>query len=294
MKNFTKLAAIACLLIAIFSVNVNSQSVNVTFRVDMQEQTYDPLNIHIAGSFQGWDPAATAMTPFIGDVFTYTYTGTAGEYIEYKYVNGNAWGQDEWIDGPCGIGGNRFLTLPANDTILPALCFDECLPCVLPEVNVTFQVDMQNEVVAGDVHLLGDFNGWNTTATPMTNTVDDIYEVTLLLEVGNTYQYKFYNGNYETVPPECGYGGYSNRQVTVDPTPMILPEVCYSSCDPCESVTDINVTFQVDMSEADSISSAGIHIAGGFQGWNPATTEMTDMGGGIYAYTTVLQSGSLS
>ncbi len=39
MKNFAKLLAIAFMLIAILSVNAYSQNVNVTFRVDMQEQT---------------------------------------------------------------------------------------------------------------------------------------------------------------------------------------------------------------------------------------------------------------
>jgi len=299
MKNFTKLAVIASMLIIVFSMNAFSQ-INVTLRVDMQEETVSPDSVHVAGSFQGWDPAGTVLIPFIGDVWEVTFQANPGEQLFYKFINGNDWPFQETVPAACGeddgYGGyNRVLDVENGDTILPAVCFGSCLPCVLPEVDITFSVDMQNETVAGGVFLSGDFNGWNTTANPMINTYDYVYEVTITLEAGNYYEYKFVNGaNYESIPGGsiCVTGGYNNRYLTAPSDDTALDLVCFGSCDPCTSSTDINVTFQVDMSEADSISSAGIHIVGDFQGWNPAATEMTDMGGGIYAYTTILQSGS--
>ncbi|MGY8929519.1 MAG: hypothetical protein ACKVHK_07600, partial [Flavobacteriales bacterium] len=39
--------------------------------------------------------------------------------------------------------------------------------------------------------------------------------------------------------------------------------------------TSTNVTFSVDMS-GEIVSPDGVHIAGGFQGWDPALTELTD------------------
>ena len=300
MKKFVLfLGLISFVLISNFS---NAQTVNVTFQVDMQEQaSISPDGIHIAGSFQGWDPGATPLTLLVDDIYTYTFTGTAGQYIQYKFINGDSW---NFPDIPEDLGGtpccaqgetNRFLTFPENDTILPAYCFDECLPCILPPVDVTFQVDMANETVSGSgVFLVGGFNGWDTDSTEMTNIVDDIYTATLTLGEGEYHQYKFYNGDYEpNLPDPCGTGGaYSNRELYVPSTNSTLALVCYGSCDTCTSVTDINVTFKVDMSELDSISVNGVHIAGTFQGWDPSATEMTDIGGGVYEYTTILQSGS--
>jgi len=34
---------------------------NVTVQVDMTGQTIASAGVHVAGSFQGWDPAATAL-----------------------------------------------------------------------------------------------------------------------------------------------------------------------------------------------------------------------------------------
>jgi hypothetical protein len=39
-----------------------------------------------------------------------------------------------------------------------------------------------------------------------------------------------------------------------------------------------------------TVSPEGVHIAGGFQGWDPGATPMLDIGGGIWEYTTILQS----
>ncbi len=281
------------------STLTNAQTVNVTFKVDMQEQTVSPNGVHVAGSFQGWNPGLTPMVLLVDDIYTYTFTGTAGQYIEYKFINGNSWTypEPEEVYGPCAASGgtNRYLTFPDNDTILPAYCFGECLPCVLPPVDVTFQVDMANETVSGTgVFLVGGFNGWDTDSTEMINTVDDIYSATVTLGEGEYHQYKFYNGDYEpNLPLPCGTGGaYSNRWIDVPSADSTLALVCYGSCDTCTSVTDINVTFKVDMSELDSISVDGVHIAGTFQGWDPGTTLMTNTGGDIYEFTTILQSGS--
>ncbi|MFM9005799.1 MAG: hypothetical protein ACKOSR_09905, partial [Flavobacteriales bacterium] len=45
---------------------------------------------------------------------------------------------------------------------------------------------------------------------------------------------------------------------------------------------DINVTFKVNMVN-ETVSPNGVHLAGSIQGWNPSTTEMSDLDGdGIY------------
>jgi hypothetical protein len=52
---------------------------------------------------------------------------------EFKFINGNAWGQDEQVPASCGIPNgfsifNRSVTITA-DTVLPAFCFAQCTPC---------------------------------------------------------------------------------------------------------------------------------------------------------------------
>ncbi|MCB0805681.1 MAG: hypothetical protein KDC05_07760 [Bacteroidales bacterium] len=273
-------------------------TVNVTFRVDMQEQTVAPEGVHIAGSFPApypsWDPAGLALNPPpLGPVYTLTLQLEPGTYIEYKYINGDAWGEDETVPGACAQNGNRFITVPDNDTILPIKCYAKCLACVLPPVDVTFQVDMSNETVSPDgVHVAGSFNNWGTSATQLTDQGGGIYAVTLTLGEGEYHEFKYLNGNAwgtdESVPPGCAVN--NNRYLTVPSSATTLPLHCFGSCDPCTSVTDINVTFRVDMSEQ-TVAAEGVHIAGSFQGWNPAGTLMNDMGGGIWEYSTVLQSG---
>jgi len=49
-------------------------------RVDMSEETVSPDGVHVTGSFQGWDPAATEMTAGIfGAIYSYTITADPGE-----------------------------------------------------------------------------------------------------------------------------------------------------------------------------------------------------------------------
>lgn len=50
------------------------------------------------------------------------------------------------------------------------------------------------------------------------------------------------------------------------------------------------VTFQVDMSQM-VISPSGVHLAGNFQGWEPSSSAMVDIGGGVYALTIDLPPG---
>ncbi|MCF8367856.1 MAG: hypothetical protein K9G76_02350 [Bacteroidales bacterium] len=274
-------------------------TVDVTLRVDMQEQTVPPEGVHVAGSFPApypfWDPAGIALNPpALGSVYTITLQLEPGTALEFKYVNGDAWGMDESVPASCAQNGNRYLTVPDNDTILPVVCFGKCVPCVVPQKDITFQVDMSNETVSTNgVHIAGSFQGWDPTGTPMIDQGGGIYAVTLTLGQGEYHEYKFLNGNAwgtdESVPPACATN--NNRSYTVPATNDIVPLVCFGSCDPCTSVTDINVTFKVDMSEQ-TVAPEGVHIAGSFQGWDPAGTLMTDMGSGIWEASFVLQSGA--
>lgn len=286
---------ITAAVVVMLAMSFSEKGVEITFQVDMAEQTVSPLGVHVAGSFQGWDPAATEMTLVQDAIYSIIINLTEGEEIEFKYVNGNAWGMEETVPAGCAQNSNRFFTVPGEDTTLEAVCFGSCTVCNPPTVEITFQVDMSNETVSPlGIHIAGSFQGWDPAGTEMLPVGNGVYAVTIDLDEGNYYEYKFVNGNAwgmdETVPPECASGW--NRFITVPSVPTTLDAVCFGSCDPCgPPPIDISVTFNVDMSEQ-VIVPEGVHIAGGFQGWDPGGTLMEDAGDNIYTYTTILPSGT--
>ncbi|HIC89977.1 MAG TPA: glycoside hydrolase family 13 [Anaerolineae bacterium] len=87
-------------------------------------------------------------------------------------------------------------------------------------VLVTFE--LPSAIWAERVNLVGDFNNWDTTATPMEQSKDDsAWRVTLELEAGREYQFRYLvNGTEwhndwhadEYVPNE--YGGDNSVVVT--------------------------------------------------------------------------------
>ncbi len=296
MKRITRILFGILCGAALMLTGIQAGAVQVTFRVDMSEETISPLGVHIAGNFQGWNPDSTEMTasPF-GAIYSYTVDLIPGEVIEWKYINGNEWGMDEAVPGGCAQNGNRYLTVPDEDIVLSIVCFGKCTPCNPPEVDITFQVDMSNQTVSPNgVHIAGDFQGWDPDTSQMQPIGNNVYAITFNLESGGYYEYKFLNGNAwgtdETVPQECANGW--NRYIYVPDVPTTLDAVCFGSCYPCgPPPVDVEITFQVDMS-LETIHSEGVHIAGGFQGWDPGATPMVDAGNGIYTYTTILPSGT--
>ena len=122
MKHFTLLLYI---LVSSFSF---AQQIDVTFRVDMQYQSVSSDGVHIAGSIQGWNPSTTPLSDDDGNgIWEVTLSLTANSYYEYKFVNGNSWGNDESVFGNCGPGnGNRFLNTSDENMVLNAYVFNSC------------------------------------------------------------------------------------------------------------------------------------------------------------------------
>ena len=113
-----KMVLVFCL--SIFTIAFGQDLVSITFQVDMANEEVSADGVHIAGSFQGWSPSATSLSDTVGDgVYSVSVDLTPGDTVEYKYINGNAWGGDEFQGG-----SNRFLVVPDVDTVLPAYCFN--------------------------------------------------------------------------------------------------------------------------------------------------------------------------
>lgn len=277
-------------LVCYGSCNSCSANVNVTFQVDMSEQTVSPLGVHVAGSFQGWNPGSTSLTDQGANIYAVTLSLPADNYYEYKFVNGNAWGMEEVVPAGCAVFTNRFFTVPDIDVTLPLVCFGSCVACVVPTVDITFQVDMAYQTISPDgVHIAGSFQSWDPAGSLMTLVSGSIYAATFSLEVGNSYEYKFVNGNdwgfEEIVPNECSVS--SNRVLIVPDVNTTLDPICFAMCTVCPAPAEVDITFQVDMSN-EVVSPDGVHLVGSFQGWNYSANPMTLISDGIYQATITL------
>lgn len=76
-----------------------------------------------------------------------------------------------------------------------------------PVCKVTFKVPETVGNGAAQAFLVGEFNAWSTSATPMKKTKSGEFRVTLDLEVGHTYQFRYLIGesHWENDPDADAY-----------------------------------------------------------------------------------------
>lgn len=91
-----------------------------------QQSSVSADGVHVAGDFQAaggfsgdWNPATTALNDADQDgIYEVTVQIPDGSY-QYKFINGNAWGQDELAPAAWAVSGtNRGLTVN-GDILLP-------------------------------------------------------------------------------------------------------------------------------------------------------------------------------
>ena len=125
---------------------IMAQTVLVTLSVDMSNQDVAAEGIHVAGDFQGWDPAGTMLTDDDMDgIYEVTLElSDSLSSIQYKFLNGNAWGVDEVCPEACALPGttDRYAAID-GDTSVPVVCFGQCAACGI--TTVLFKVDMSQE-----------------------------------------------------------------------------------------------------------------------------------------------------
>jgi hypothetical protein len=262
------------------------------------------------------------MSDANGDsIYNVTLNIPAGTY-EYKFINGTAWGTDETVPGACATAGNRTVVINAN-TIIPAVCFGTCNVCAssADTVDVTFSVNMRDVILNGGtvdtVSVAGNFQDevigqswtdWSPGQILLSDPDGDfIYSRTLRMPEG-FYEYKFVNGTAwgadETVPLACQWN--QNRSVNIDTSnnaQIILPSVCYASCDPCLHIDTVEVTFSVNMRDlirqgttVDTVSVAGTFqsevIGQSWPDWSPGLLLLTDLDGdSVYSATVRFRQG---
>ncbi|MBL0316165.1 MAG: hypothetical protein IPP69_10440 [Flavobacteriales bacterium] len=288
--------------------------VDVTFYVDLNNETVSPNGVHVVGSFQGWIEDGSPMTDVDADgVYEYTASVEANTTLSYVFLNGNTYAGQETVPAACGVdngfgGYNRSLAVVEVDLSADTVCFGTCTACeIIVEptmVDVTFYVDLNNETVSPNgVHVVGSFQGWIEDGSPMTDVdADGVYEYTASVEANTTLSYVFLNGNtyagQETVPAACGvdngFGGY-NRSLAVVDVDLSADTVCFGTCTACEIIvepTTVDVTFYVDLNN-ETVSPNGVHVVGSFQGWIEDGSPMTDVDAdGVYEYTASVEANT--
>jgi len=113
----------------LFSGNAPKGLTLIRFLVDMTNiWNVDPAGVHVAGSFQNWDPTLVRLYSFGSNVYEIIAYDTITTN-EYKFYNGNSTGASETVPGACAVNGNRQLQF-AKDTVLATVCFSDCSACV--------------------------------------------------------------------------------------------------------------------------------------------------------------------
>ena len=230
---------------------------NITFQVDMTGQTVSPLGVHLAGNFQGWNPAGTPMTNAGNNIWQYTASLAEGTAIEYKFVNGNSWGNDEQVPLACNVNGNRGFVVPNTSLSLPVVLFGQCGSSTPMPVSVTFQVDMTGQVIRPEgVHVAGTFNGWNFSPMVPHQNLPNVYEYSAQIASNSVIEYKFVNGNswgyldsatnvwvdFSEQLSTASCAVFGNRTFNVPAANVVIPVVSFGLC-PASVSTVLSVDF---------------------------------------------------
>ena len=253
-------------------------SVSITFNVDVQEQYLNGGSVYLAGAdsltlssfgyidtmqIEPWNPLGVIMQDEDFDgVFSATVELDSNTVYLYKYLNGNQYELSGESD--------RIFTTSLNDTTLNIACFNHiaatCIDVDNSLVETIFSVDMQ-QITAVDsiVGLLGvnesftNFGYMNdsllTPIAPYDPSAlslldvngDGVYSVSIFLEPGVEYQYKFINGN------DWSGVEQTDRSIIIPSVSGIyVDEVCFNLSEDCpDFTTSINqLTFKTNVSNA--------------------------------------------
>ena len=230
-----------------FTVSLNAlPTVNVTFTVNMEEET-----VANDGVFFHYDindvPIGNELMTDNGDgTWSYTIEVTTLDTINYVYCNGA--NNFEVVPEECAFPnfqGNpvrEHVMLGITDGALSPVCYELCTNC--PSVNVSFTVDMSNEMVSPDgVNMVyagpGVTDVGDVSVVALSDNGDGTWSGTVGLMTGDTIGYAFVNGgvaveNVEAVPDDCGLlnsFGFNIRPLIVEGFEDIdVGVVCFGTC----------------------------------------------------------------
>jgi len=264
---------LGALLSLVAAVSVKAAT-DVKFQIDMTSQP-SATSVYVRGSFNGWGTGSQLFNDGTG-IYTNTFTisdapGTI-EQCKFYYDPGANWEGDP----------NRQFQLDSGSQTLPLTTWNAKYPA--PNNNVTFQVDLSAQVLAGafvpgqTITVSGDLTGWGdgfalTNNPNAAGLATNIYSGTTTASgfLPTTINYKFRaNGGWES--PSSTSGG--NRQASITNVNQVLPLVYYNDLAP--NAPTNNVTFRVDLTPQTVGGSfvpgtSTITVSGSMTGWGDGT-----------------------
>ncbi|MGZ3600913.1 MAG: alpha-amylase family glycosyl hydrolase, partial [Ktedonobacterales bacterium] len=203
-----------------------ANAIAVQWNVQAPATTPTNAQLYLAGDAWGWSPNGAALRNVGGGYWQYTQVFAAGTTINYKYTRGS-WDTVE-VDGNFNDIPNRALTVTAQQsqsnngfTYTADFQTDSVAnwhdhPSA-QQVAVTFTVTIPSGLPASDkVYIAGDqVNGWNPSATPLTQMDATHWTYTQTYNAGSTVQYKYTLGGWDSVEVDSAGNDIGNRQITV-------------------------------------------------------------------------------
>jgi len=166
----------------ILFLSLTPEPVDVTFRVDMTNETVHADGVFFAGSINGW--TQDAMTNTSGSIWEITYQIQPGEEVQYKFLNGpDGWEPSDQL-ADCGVddgfgGYNRVLTVGDMPMVLDPVCFSYCVTCNVVAVDETeFEAGLalQPNPASGQTFLQYNFKEALDLQVTMTNNLGQVLQ----------------------------------------------------------------------------------------------------------------------
>ncbi len=321
-RQFILAAGSQTLPLTVWDAKYPAPTNNVTFQISMSGQialgTFtngQPGNyVRVSGGFNGWgasvdftnNPAASGTN---ADLYSQTievtgFPGSNPGNYKFRAPIGDTWEI---------ISDRPSFTLVGGNQTLPIVYWNNLAPST-PTNQVTFQVDMTAQIIAGNftpgqfIRVSGGMTGWGdgadlTNNPALSGNASNIYSSVLPVVGANgaSFSYKFRaNGGWES-PISTG-GGDRSFQVA-GPT-QVLPLVFYNDASPCDMLSQFTtVTFFLQLTNGTTATdgtvfngSQSVHINGEFNGWAPWDVFLPQMSAAgsnnLYAYQTVLNPGA--
>ncbi len=297
----------------------------VTFQVDLSRYTNSAgaqaaALVDVRGAFNSWSEGWTLFNNG-ANVYTntFTVTGNAGDKLQYKFTYSTCAGT-QWEDNnpppgagqPPDEGNNRVLLLAGGAQTLPVVPLyapGVTPPINLVNLNVTYQVDMTEQILLGNfipstgvetirvtgapAALTSWGNGVDMTNNPaLSGDASNIYSAVITIcgtpgSLGGEFKFRM-NGGWEDT------SNNDNRNFTIVGGDQVLP-VYYYRDQPVGSLTNGNITFQVDMTP--QVITGGftngvntVALAGNINGWSssPMTNDPALPGNAANIYSTTI------
>jgi hypothetical protein len=245
----------------------------ITFRVDMSTTcNFDSVEI-ASGKINGWN-GGSYLVKGANNVWSYEFMSDSGSEVAHKFRKIKN-GISDWE------GGADKKVTAHSDTILAARCFGQEVPCgpSVPPSDVTFRVNMGDEIVASKVYVIGTMTSpqWQAGAIELTESTSeaDVYETTVSGICPDVIEYKFYNGDVNSeansekfldstnrgcVGPN-GLGAF-NRKLTRTSADAITVYWVYGTCRLGETAGISSLNNEVKISPNPAVGKFNITLAG--------------------------------